>query len=622
MTTFQAEDEFILVTAIKALLNAPPYHAIFEIALILWIVKLIFYSKSSSKDNRPRLTEAQEEELIAEWQPEPLVPASQNLDEIHENLPNQSVNKRLVSGIPKNKVTVNGKECINLATFNFLNFSGNKSHEQRAVAAIRKYGVGSCGPRGFYGTVDVHLNLEDELAKFLNVEEAILYSYGFATAASAIPAYSKRGDIIFADEQCNFSIQKGIDTSRSKVYYYEHNNMEHLEQLLKEQEVRDAKNKKKAAKTRKFIVTEGLFMNTGEICPLDEIVEFKYKYKVRIFLDESISFATLGKTGRGVTEYLNIDINKIDLVMCNLEFCLGSNGGFCAGSSYYIDHQRLSGLGYCFSASLPPLLTVASSESIKLIDEQPEMLKLLNDKIDLLHSCLVDCQREPGGKYPLHEMFVPYPNENSPIMHIYCELDQQDRNEARKALDKLVEICENDGVAIVQAAYLWDVEVLQSRRPSIRLTISTGLSDDEIRHACDVIRRNSVRIGRQYENMFSTLYEMTDEEDDCSSTPDGNQPSLPKEPKSDKERRNDRPSTLDLNLSVNSNNSEGGKSSNLLSSPALEVEKEGQVSNRGEGSLKKRVRTYSGSQPRVIAVKQLSSDDDSEDNEGDDKKNL
>ena len=138
---------------------------------------------------------------------------------------NKPVNSRLITGMPTPKITVNGKECLNLASFNFLNFVGNKSHEDRAIAAIRKYGVGSCGPRGFYGTVDVHLDLEKELAEFLNVEEAILYSYGFATAASAIPAYSKRGDIIFADEQCHFAIQKGIDTSRSKVYYYQHNGM-------------------------------------------------------------------------------------------------------------------------------------------------------------------------------------------------------------------------------------------------------------------------------------------------------------------------------------------------------------------------------------------------------------
>jgi len=572
------DEEFILLSALKALYNAPPYHYVIESLLILWIVKLIFYSSDKKKNDKKRLTEAQEQELIDEWQPEPLVP------EVSDDPLIKPVNSRLVTGIPSTRIIVNNKECINLATFNFLNFIGNKSHHDRAIAAIRKYGVGSCGPRGFYGTVDVHLNLEEQLAKFLNVEEAILYSYGFATAASAIPAYSKRGDVIFADEQCNFSIQKGIDTSRSKVYYYEHNNMVDLERLLKEQDERDRRNKKKAAKTRKFIVTEGIFINTGELCPLDEIIEFKYKYKVRVFLDESISFGTIGATGRGLTEYLNIDRQKVDMIMCNLEYSIGSNGGFCAGSSYVIDHQRLSGLGYCFSASLPPLLTVASSESLDLIEKHPEKLIQLQEKSKLIQSCLLNGHREKGGKYPLAEMFTPYPNVDSPIMHIYCELDQDDRTEARKALDRLVEYCDQDGVAIVQSAYLWNAEVLQSRRPSIRITTSIGLTNEEIVYACNIIKRNSVIVAREYENgNFSIDAE-------------------PMEPV--------RPNSLPIIRDIPTNsNSSSQIDRELLSSPVLE--------NPGNFMIHgtpRRVRTHSGSQgaDRVIQVRRLSSDEETD----------
>jgi len=567
------DSEFILLSAFKAFYNAPPYHYVIEFVLLLWIIKLVFYSSDKDSDKNKRLTEAQENELIDEWQPEPLVPA------ISDDPLIKPVNSRLVTGSPGVKVTVNGKECINLATFNFLNFIGNKSHSDRAIAAIRKYGVGSCGPRGFYGTVDVHLTLEEELAKFLDVEEAILYSYGFATAASAIPAYSKRGDIIFADEQCHFSIQKGIDTSRSKVYFYEHNNMEDLNRLLEEQDERDKRNKKKAAKTRKFIVTEGIFMNTGELCPLDKIVEFKYKYKIRIFLDESISFGTIGNTGRGITEYLNIDRKKIDMIMCNLEYSLGSNGGFCAGTSYLIDHQRLSGLGYCFSASLPPLLTVASSESISIIDKHPEKIEELREKAKLMQSCLINGQREKGGKYPLSDLFTPYPNNDSPIIHIYCELDQEDRTEARRALDRLVEYCEQDGVAIVQASYLWNCEVLQSRRPSIRLTVSIGLTENEIIYACDILKRNSEIVSREYDRLDLTEIDNSESVGLNIARPNS------------------------LNLSSDSNQFQN----QLLSSPVLECPHLNVPINSP------RVRTYSGSQGvpnRIIKLKTLSSDTD------------
>ena len=140
------------------------------------------------------------------------------------------------------------------------------------------------------------MELEQRFAKFFNVEEGIIYSYGFSTIASAIPAYSKRGDVIFADEGVHFAIQKGIVASRSDVKYFKHNDLDDLERLLKEQEEADVKNPKKAKVTRRFHVIEGLYLNHGDLCLLPRMVDLKYKYKYRIFLDESVSFATIGRT--------------------------------------------------------------------------------------------------------------------------------------------------------------------------------------------------------------------------------------------------------------------------------------------------------------------------------------
>ena len=155
---------------------------------------------------------------------------------------------------------------------------------------------------------DVHLELEQRLAKFFNVEDGIIYSYGFSTIASAIPAYSKRGDVIFADEGVHFAIQKGIVASRSDVKYFKHNDLDDLERVLREQEETDRKNPKKAKATRRFLVIEGLYLNHGDLCPLQKMVEWKYIYKYRIFLDETVSFATIGRTGRGVTEHFNVPV--------------------------------------------------------------------------------------------------------------------------------------------------------------------------------------------------------------------------------------------------------------------------------------------------------------------------
>lgn len=113
-----------------------------------------------------------------------------------------------------------------------------------------------------------------------------------------------------SDECVNFAIQKGLDASRSRIVFYKHNDMVDLERCLKEQEVLDRKNPKKAARTRRFLIAEAIYMNTGEMCPLVELVALRQKYKLRLFLDESISFGAIGARGRGLTELLNVDVSS------------------------------------------------------------------------------------------------------------------------------------------------------------------------------------------------------------------------------------------------------------------------------------------------------------------------
>ncbi|KJH47904.1 hypothetical protein DICVIV_06032 [Dictyocaulus viviparus] len=238
----------------------------------------------------------QKDELIAGWRPDPLVPNTS------PDLP--ALKPKFADGKMSKYVYIDGKRYLNMATSNFLGFVGEERIEAAAKRTILKYGVGSCGPRGFYGTVDVHLELEADLANFfvfmfMCCDEAVLYSYGFATVASAIPAYAKKGDIIFVDkgilfyitcnlksfehhESVNFPIQKGLQASRSRVEWFEHNDMEDLERLLQEQELRDKKDPKSAAKIRRFIIVEGLYANTADLCPLPRIMELKWKYKVEL----------------------------------------------------------------------------------------------------------------------------------------------------------------------------------------------------------------------------------------------------------------------------------------------------------------------------------------------------
>lgn len=283
----------------------PHYHTLLETLLVLWLAWFISRRRSGGRNSTP--SQELVDRKLAEWRPESLIP--------EPPAEHPSLSPRHVTSRVGKRITIDGKDCLNLGTHNYLSLSESAKIEESAVAAVRKYGVGSCGPRGFYGTVDVHLELEERLARFTNTEEAVVYSYGFSAVASSIAAYCKRNDIIFVDERVNFAIQKGLDASRSNIRYFKHNDVRDLHDLLTKQAKMDKLNPKKAAKTKRFLIVEGIYANTGNICPLPELLDLCKKYKLRIFIDESISLGTIGTHGRGITEYFNIPISEIDMII-------------------------------------------------------------------------------------------------------------------------------------------------------------------------------------------------------------------------------------------------------------------------------------------------------------------
>lgn len=304
-------DNYILLESIGFLNTIPQYQTLLKVFVGLWLVwTMVKHCRQRGSNSQP--TNLEVERKLELWNPEPLA------SEIDPN--HSSLSPRIVTSKIGKNIIINGKNCLNIGSHNYLGFLDNKHIENRAISIIEKYGVGSCGPRGFFGTTDVHLELEECLAKFMDTEEAIVYSYGFSTVSSAIPAYSKRNDIIFADEKVNFSIQKGIDASRSAVKYFKHNDFDDFERLLIEQSKEDLKNPKKAMKIRRFLIVEGIYMNSGCICPLPKFVELCKNYKVRIFIDESISFGTIGDTGRGITEHFGVPRHEIDMIIGMFDF--------------------------------------------------------------------------------------------------------------------------------------------------------------------------------------------------------------------------------------------------------------------------------------------------------------
>jgi 7-keto-8-aminopelargonate synthetase-like enzyme len=162
----------------------------------------------------------------------------------------------------------NGRTVTNLASYNFYNFVGNEQVKEKAIQTLRTYGVGPCGPPQFYGTQDVHMKTEADIASCLGTEGCIVYAQAFSTISSVIPAFCKRGDIIVADRAVNYAIRKGLQISRSTIRYYEHNDMEDLERVLQ----KVVKEQSKKPLTRRFIVTEGLFETVGDCVDLPKLV--------------------------------------------------------------------------------------------------------------------------------------------------------------------------------------------------------------------------------------------------------------------------------------------------------------------------------------------------------------
>ncbi|GMH16546.1 hypothetical protein Nepgr_018387 [Nepenthes gracilis] len=346
---------------------------------LLLVVILYLLSQKSYKPPKKPLSKKEIDELCDEWTPEPLIPPLTK--EMQREPP-------VLESAARPHTTIDGQEVVNFASANYLGLIGHQKLLDSCTSAMETYGVGSCGPRSFYGTIDVHLDCEARIAKFLGTPDSILYSYGLSTVFSAIPAFCKKGDIIIVDEGVHWGIQNGLYLSRSTIVYFKHNDMASLQSKLEKITLEN----KRAKKMRRYIMIEAVYQNSGQIAPLDDIIRLKEKYLFRVLVDESNSFGVLGRSGKGLAEYHGIPIEKIDIVTAAMGHALAAEGGFCTGNARIIDHQRLSSSAYVFSASLPPYLASAAISAIDVLEENPSLITKLKENIAVLWAGLSDLQ--------------------------------------------------------------------------------------------------------------------------------------------------------------------------------------------------------------------------------------
>ncbi|KAG2212583.1 hypothetical protein INT47_000559 [Mucor saturninus] len=463
-----------------------PFRIALELFLVFFAIRYMLSAKYKPHDNAVKLTEKEIDDLVEEWQPEPLVPPLTKFDRF--NLTKTPVIMGAQSVKPK--VAGYAKPLMNLATTNYLNLLAADTIREKAISTLRGYGVGSCGPPGFYGTIDVHMDLERDIAEFLGSDAAIIYAQGFSTISSVIPAFCKRGDILVCDEGVSFAIQKGIQISRSLVRWYKHNDMVDLERILTEIQLEDVLHKKRL--TRRFIVSEALSANFGDIAPLPKLIELKYKYKYRLVLDESQSIGVIGSRGAGLTDLFEIPATQVDMIVGSMANALCASGGFCAGSEEIVDHQRLSGLAYCFSASIPAMLAVAASEAIAVIKQHPEQLAELSQRATSFRQIL-----SHKTLAPYIQLFSGDLQNPAPFFHIriHPEFLQTDttRQEQEYLLQDVVDECAYQGVLVTRAHYVEDQE-RHCPSPSIKISVTIGLTLKENDKAANIIKNAILKL--------------------------------------------------------------------------------------------------------------------------------
>ncbi|MFH1943782.1 MAG: pyridoxal phosphate-dependent aminotransferase family protein [bacterium] len=265
------------------------------------------------------------------------------------------------------EVFVDGKKMIMIGSNNYLGLTGHPKVVEAAIHAIKKYGTGCTGSRFLNGTLDIHVELENRLAKFLNREAVLCFTTGHQSNLSALSTVLGKSDIVFTDRADHASIVDGCRLSFGKVVKYKHNDMEDLERVLESYKGNDC---------GKIIVTDGVFSMEGDIVKLPQLVELAKKYKIRVYVDDAHSVGVLGKHGRGTGEHWGLE-DEIDIQMGTFSKSFASLGGFVAAEEPVIDYIKHHARSFIFTASPPPASVATVLACLDIIEAEPERMELL-----------------------------------------------------------------------------------------------------------------------------------------------------------------------------------------------------------------------------------------------------
>ncbi|MGM9657524.1 MAG: aminotransferase class I/II-fold pyridoxal phosphate-dependent enzyme [Eubacteriales bacterium] len=260
------------------------------------------------------------------------------------------------------EVIMEGKRRIMLGSNNYLGLTVHPAVIEAGVKAVEKYGTGCSGSRFLNGTLNLHLELEAELARFLRKGAVTTFSTGFQSNLGIISAIAGHGDYILCDRENHASIYDGCRLSYARTYVYKHSDMEDLERLLISCE----------GKGGILIVTDGVFSMSGDICRLPEIVRLAKKYGARVMVDDAHGLGVLGEGGRGTASYFGLEA-ETDIYMGTFSKSLASLGGYMAADEEVVDYVRHASRPFIFSASITPASCATALAALRVLEDDPEL---------------------------------------------------------------------------------------------------------------------------------------------------------------------------------------------------------------------------------------------------------
>ncbi len=260
-----------------------------------------------------------------------------------------------------------GREVINLSSNNYLGLTTHPRLKARAIEAIEKYGVGSGAVRSIAGTMTIHLALEEKIARFKQVEAAVVFQSGFTANAGTVAAILSREDIIISDELNHASIIDGCRLSRAEIKVFPHKDVAACETILREIASRPG---------RKLLITDGVFSMDGDIAPLPELAALAEKYGCIMMLDDAHASGVLGRNGRGTVDHFNLH-GRVDIQVGTLSKAIGALGGYVGSTRDAIEFLYHRARPFLFSTSHPPSVAATCLAAFEILEEEPQLIERL-----------------------------------------------------------------------------------------------------------------------------------------------------------------------------------------------------------------------------------------------------